>query len=258
MRLHLQRITRWTATASALICLMTAIAPRASAQTDTSRAARPSPGRIVGVFDAATSTPVNGAEIMDLISGASTHTLASGLFGMAAFQSQNDSSVIRIRRVGFADTTVLVMVGKRDTVPVQIFLRRAQALPAVDVNEKETIHLPSYMRDFEDRVQKLGKSGATIFTPAELRQATTRRLSDVLRSKGVGMTTARCHNIALFRNGHQYHSLDSVVGSAGIPDDPIDNYEAIIYYRAEQVPDEFRHDTRDGDCGVLLMYSRVK
>ena len=53
-------------------------------------------------------------------------------------------------------------------------------------------------------------------------------------------------------------ALDSVVGTAGIPDDPIDNYEAVIYYRAEQVPDEFRHDTRDGDCGVLLMYTRIK
>jgi hypothetical protein len=245
-------------TGVALIGMMLVPAARASAQADTARPARPKPGRIVGIFDPVTSAPIDSAEITDLISGVSTRTRASGLFGMAAFQSQHDSSVIRIRKVGFADTTLLVMVGKADTVPMQVFLRRVASLPAVDVDEKETIHLPGYMRDFEDRVQKLGKSGATVFTPAELRQATTRRLADVLRGKGVGMSTARCHNIALFLNGHQYHALDSVVGTAGIPDDPIDNYEAIIYYRAEQVPPDFRHDTRDGDCGVLLMYTRVR
>ena len=250
MGLHLRPI--------ALVALTLGLAARAHAQADTARRTPTKPGRIVGVFDEVTSAPVDSAEITDLIGGVSTHTRGSGLFGMAAFQSQNDSSVIRIRKVGFADTTVLVMVGKRDTIPMQVFLRRVTSLPAVDVNDKETIHLPSYMRDFEDRVQKLGRSGATVFTPAEIRQATSRRLADVLRSKGVGMSSARCHNIALFRNGHQYHALDSVDGTAGIPDDPIDNYEAIIYYRAEQVPEEFRHDTRDGDCGVLLMYTRIK
>ncbi|HEY4305160.1 MAG TPA: hypothetical protein VGM82_11865 [Gemmatimonadaceae bacterium] len=258
MRLDLRWIAQRATTFAALIGMTAALGARAGAQTDSSRASRPNPGRIVGVFDAETSGPVPGAEITDLISGTLTHTLSSGLFGMAAFQSQHDSSVIRIRKVGYADTTVLVMVGRRDTVPMQIFVRRATALPAVSVDEKETIHLPSYMHDFEDRVQKLGNSGAAVFTPQELRGATTRRLADVLRSKGVGMTTARCHNIALYRNGHQYHALDSVTGTAGIPDDPIDNYEAIIYYRAEQVPPEFRHDTRDGDCGVLLMYTRIK
>jgi hypothetical protein len=175
---------------------------------------------------------------------------------MAAFQSQHDSSVVRIRKLGYADTTLLVMVGPADTVPMQVFLRRVVELPGVTVREKE--HLPFYMRDFEERVRNRDVTGGKYFTPTELRQRDARRVYDLLRSKGIGVQTAHCRRIGLVRNGVPYHPLDVTPGSAGIPDEFVDDYEAFFYYPVGQVPAELLKPTIGGDCGVLVMYSRMR
>jgi len=249
------RLFSFSATA---VCAIASLASMASAQTDTARAARPNPGRIVGVFDAQTSSPLEGAEITDLIGGATTRTLRAGLFGMAAFQSQHDSSVIRVRKVGYADTTVLVMVGVKDTVPMQIFLRPVVALPEVAINAKETDRVPFYLRDFQQRVQDGEKFGGKAFPPVDVRKLDGHRLADLLRSKGIGIRSAHCHQVGLVANGVGYHPIDVTPGSAGIPDEFVDQYEAFFYYPAGRVPAELQKPTIGGDCGVLVMYPRAK
>jgi hypothetical protein len=249
---------RFFSSAAAAACGLACLASIAMGQTDTAAAARPKPGRIVGVFDAQTSSPLEGAEITDLIGGGSARTLKAGLFGMAAFQSQHDSSVIRVRKVGYADTTVLVMVGAKDTVPMQIFLRPVVALPEVAINAKETDRVPFYLRDFQQRVQDGQKFGGKAFTPADVRKLDGRRLAALLREKGIGIRTAHCRQVGLVVNGVGYHPIDVTPGSAGIPDEFVDQYEAFFYYPAGRVPAEFQKPTIGGDCGVLVMYPRAR
>ena len=157
-------------------------------------------GRIVGVFDE-NGQPLEGAEVVDRISGGSLRTTRSGLIGMAAVASQHDSAVVTVRKIGFADTTVLVMVGARDTVPMQVFLRRAAALDEVVITAKETEHLPFYLRDFEERYTSAKVTGAKTFTPAEFRKSDGLHLYDLLFTKHVGGRTERCGRLLVYRDG---------------------------------------------------------
>src|ERR1043165_8489509 len=84
------------------------LAASTAAAQDTTSAAPRSVGRIVGVFDTQSGLPLEGADVIDRTGGATLRTQRSGLVGLAAFRSQHDSSVVTIRKIGFADTTVLV------------------------------------------------------------------------------------------------------------------------------------------------------
>jgi hypothetical protein len=89
-------------------------------------------GRIVGVFDEETGNPIVAAEVIDLFTGGEAHTEAHGLVELSQFQRRNDSAAVRIRKIGYADTSLIVMVGPADTVPVPINLHRAAIdLPAL-------------------------------------------------------------------------------------------------------------------------------
>jgi hypothetical protein len=83
------------------------------------------PGRILGVFDGETNAPLEGAEVTDLFVGAGARTPANGLLELSGFQSRHDSAAVRIQRSGFADTSFVIMVSPRDTVPLAVYLRKA-------------------------------------------------------------------------------------------------------------------------------------
>lgn len=231
------------------------LAASTAAAQDTTRAAPSAVGRIVGVFDTQSGLPLEGADVIDRIGGSTLRTQRSGLVGLAAFTSQHDSSVVTIRKIGFADTTVLVMTGAADTVPVQIFLRHVTALDSMIVTATEVEHAPLYLKDFEQRMLDSKATGAKTIGPGEMRKNDGRKLYDFLLGKGIA-SGQRCRSIGIYLNGAPYRPLTIAPGSPGIPDDDVDHYDAIVFYTGAQMPMEFRRT--GGGCAALLLYARGK
>ena len=173
---------------------------------------------------------------------------------MSAFASQHDSAVVTVRKIGFADTTFLVMTRATDTVPVQVFLRHVTALDSVVVEARETTHLPLHLRDFEQRMHDDKTLGAKVFGPADLRKNDGRKLFDYLLAHGIGRGERRCRRIGVYVNGVPYRPNAIALGSAGVPDENVDDYDAIVYYTGAQMPMEFRRT--GAGCAALLLYRR--
>jgi hypothetical protein len=230
------------------------VASIAGAQ-DTTRVTPRVVGRILGVFDTQSALPLEGADVIDRIGGSTLRTQRSGLVGLAAFTSQHDSSVVTVRKIGYADTTVLVMTGATDTVPVQIFLRHVTALDSMIVTAKEVEHAPLYLKDFEERMLESKITGAKTVGPGEMRKNDGRKLYDFLLGKGIG-SGQRCRSFGIYLNGAPYRPLVIAPGSPGIPDDEVDHYDAVVFYTGAQMPMEFRRT--GGGCAALLLYARGK
>jgi hypothetical protein len=220
---------------------------------DAATVAPKSVGRIIGVFDTETSLPLEGVDVIDRIGGGTARTQRSGLVGMAAFTSQHDSAVVTVRKIGYADTTFLVMVGATDTVPLQIFMRHVAALDSVVITARETEHMPLYLKDFEERMLGAKATGAKTVGPAEMRKNDGRRLYDLLLSKGI-TAGQRCRRIGVYLNGAPYRPVTIAQGSPGVPDESVDDYDAVVFYTGAEMPVEFRRTS--GGCAVLLLYSR--
>jgi hypothetical protein len=232
--------------------LAASTATRARAQ-DSVKVASKGVGRIVGVFDADSGEPLEGADVVDRIGGGVLRTVKSGLVGLASFTSQHDSAVVTVRKIGYADTTLLVMTRATDTVPVPVFLRHVTALDSVVVTAHETDHFPIYLRDFETRLLDAKATGAKTIGPAEMRKNDGRRLYNFLLSKGI-TNSRRCGRVGVYLNGVPYRPATIAPGSPGIPDENVDEYDAVVFYTGAQMPAEFRRTS--GGCAVLLLYGR--
>lgn len=111
--------------AFAVVSTMLSAAAGAGAQ-----ATKPAIGRVLGIIDANTGEPVDGAEVIDRIANTSAVTTKSGLIGLGSFQSQHDSSVLTVRKIGYQDTTFLAM--QSDTTPITLMLQQATpVLPTI-------------------------------------------------------------------------------------------------------------------------------
>ena len=215
-------------------------------------------GRILGVFDE-NGEPIEGADVVDRIGGGTARTQRSGLIGMAEFLSQHDSSVVTIKKIGFADTTILVMVGAADTIPTQVFLRHVTALDGFTIEARETEHLPFYLKDFEERLHDAKTFAAKTFTPAEMRKNDGRRLYELMLDKGFGQATPHCGRYGIFINGVLFQPDPKTIipGSAGIPDDfYAEQFDAVVFYPNATMPMEFR--VTGSGCGALVLYRRNK
>jgi hypothetical protein len=168
---------------------------------------------------------------------------------MAQFASQHDSTVITVRKIGFADTTVLVMTGTLDTVPTQIFLRHLTTLDSMIVT---ALAKPSlYLQDFWERTRDQQTVAARAIAPEEMRKNDGRRLYELLKTKGI---IGRCRSIGVYVNGVYYAPPSVAPGSGGVPDENVDEYDAVIYYTDAQMPPEFRRT--GAGCGALVLYRR--
>jgi hypothetical protein len=235
-----------------MICLLLIMAVHRGVAQDAGVGTPKSPaqriGRILGVFDEE-GRPLDGVEIMDRVGGGTMRTQASGLVGMGVLANQNDSAVVTIRKIGYADTTVLVMVGIRDTVPMQVFLRRATVLDAIVVMAKETERLPWYLRDFESRLSDTLARSAKAFTPAEFRKRDGTLLASLLMTRGIGM--GRHVGCLILLDGIPWN-----VSGADFARESVDTYEAAIFYSHANMPMELPRTRESSTNCAILLYSR--
>jgi hypothetical protein len=77
--------------------------------------------RIVGVFDEETGSPLVGAQVVDVKSATFATTTASGTVSLA-FLAEG-SNEIALRRPGYAELRLTVMISPADTVPLTLLMR---------------------------------------------------------------------------------------------------------------------------------------
>ena len=216
------------------------------AQRDSVKAPQPSQtvGRILGVFDDQSNAPIGNVEVVDVLASRTFRTEASGLIGLAGFRRQHDSAVVRVRKLGYRDTTMLVMLGAADTVPMQLFIHRVTTLPRVITEALETKHRIGGMAEFDERFNDQSLRGKFL-TPAELRKNDTRTLADLLRS--LGYPAAHCFQARIFLDGRRVVTPTRTgnLGSHDL-DDTAQHYEAVEFYPGAAAPIEY------GRCSILL------
>jgi hypothetical protein len=245
-----------------------------AAQQDTSTAPSrqtSSLGRILGVFDEQTSAPVADAEIVDVLGEQTFRTRESGLIGLGGFRRQNDSAVVRVRKVGYRDTTFLIMLGAADTVPSQLFLRRMSRLDAMITSAASTSGMSGNMREFSDRMNDRAIHGKFV-TPADLPWGDPRRLGDVLEQKGINprlcgeRTKVYVNGVRIRNDGNTYtKTVMQPDGRGGFvmkeltlplhPGEkrsPIDVDEPAIHYQAIEVYADGGGPTQFDGCSIVL------
>lgn len=234
------RFKRLIHIAASVACTAVVItaAPRPTAHAQAATTARSgagtkAPGRILGVFDAESSAPLEGAEVVDLFVDNVYRTGASGLIGLWALQQRHDSVAIRVRRVGYADTAFAVLVGARDTAPVSVFLRRQTTLPAVITDALANKHLTPNQAEFEGRLHDQSLNGRFL-TRADLDKQATKSISHVLTELTAGKSRGCNVPPLVYVDGLRapMSGADTLIMRAG-------DYEGIEFYMPGAAPVRF-------------------
>jgi hypothetical protein len=163
------------AAACAVACAVAVPISPVSAQAAANVPSRPL-GRLLGVFDDATSLPMEGAEVINLSTGAKALTSVSGAVSLARLES--GVTVLQIRKVGYASQLQTVVVSPADTTSITIALKPlAQTLPEVRTSAANTTTGKLAMFE-QHRAEGFGH----FLTADELEKSQGRLTSDVFRT----------------------------------------------------------------------------
>ncbi len=122
----------------------------AAAADTTSRLARI---RILGVYDDETGEPIEGADVSDLAGGYTVRTTVTGTVPL--YITGGSSTLLRIKKLGYQQTMLVVPTGPLDTVPVTTtLLRMGHVLPTVVVSGNRVFKLSK-----ADTVRELLRNG---------------------------------------------------------------------------------------------------
>ena len=181
-------------------CALVVVAPQSGlAQIPPARgpvvAAAPTPPtRILGVFDETSGDPMVGAEVMDMLTGTSALTTATGTVSLSFLAP--GGSLVRVRKVGYAVQTMMVQLSPSDTAPITIVLKRITELPAVVTRDSAPHYLSSRLRQFEER--RAGATSGYFIDEKTLRKEDGRPLGNVLLSRAPGVQVKQLSGSAMF------------------------------------------------------------
>ena len=205
--------------------------------------------RIVGVFDEQSGAPIEGAEVVDLLSGSLARTTSTGTASLNWLANQHDSAAVQVRKIGYEEKRILVLLG--DSADVTVILKRVTDLPGVLITDSITSVVTRMMADFEDR---RARGTGKFVTAQQLRAFEARgvsRLTDAMTASGI---IPRKYGRECLAGPLTY--IDGQVMNRGrLPSDQTSQYDAIEFYAgAAQAPARFSGPT--SKCGVLLLYTR--
>lgn len=218
--------------------------------------------RLVGVYDIRTGEPLEGADIIDVLTGTSVKSSSTGTATLAFLP--DGGSLVRIRKLGYELTTLPVSISPVDTLPVTILLARVVELTAMTIVDLAPRYRFPTLRSFEER----RRSAATgQFIPeAAIRKEEGRFIGSFLRAHlpnapirdlngtvTVGLSP-RCgvgEPPAVYLDGTY---LGPGVNLASYP---LTTLAAIEYYATSgTAPAQFAGTLKS--CGALLLWSREK
>src|ERR1051325_6086421 len=106
--------------------------------------------RLLGVYDADTGSPVDGAKVTDVASGNSVMTSETGTVSL--FFVADGGGYVAIRKLGYESWQGFVKITATDTPPITLILRESPTeLPTI-ITRATSIHWRSAgPRDFERR-----------------------------------------------------------------------------------------------------------
>ena len=125
-------------------------APAARAQSSPGTQAVPTYRlRILGVFDEASGEPVEGADVIDVLSNTKAITTKTGTVSL--FFLPDGGSMVRIRKVGYEPQTFMVAIDSANKTPITVLLKPAgTTLPTVTVTDSAPLRLTPRLREFEE------------------------------------------------------------------------------------------------------------
>lgn len=271
---------------SAAVILAAALSANASAQDSTGNS-RQGAGvavpayrlRVLGVFDATSGEPVEGVEVIDVLTGTKAVSTRTGTVSL--FFLPDGGSLVRLRKVGYEVQTLPVSISPADTTPLTVILTRTAMLPAVIVKDSAPTYLSPALRGFEERRRQ---GFGHFVTEAEFRKNDNKRLMDVLLPRIPGVMTApgphgetylvsarkpcqgpafrSCRTadcyVSVYQDGIRLY--DATVRGSQVPDfarmSAIDYAGAEYYAGGAAMPPEF--NATSSGCGTLLLWTRER
>lgn len=246
--------------------------------------------RVLGVYDASTGDPVEGVEVADVLNGNKSVTTKTGTVSLIFLP--DGGALVRLRKLGYATQTLTVAISPSDTTPMTVVLERAAQLPAVVVNDSAKKALSPMLAGFEDR---RARGFGHFITDSVFRSHDNQTLADLipthmpglqitpgpggakyfasgrkqcagfvlLKMKATGQPTCNpgappsCF-VSVYIDGVPIY--DATMDSTRIPD--FNHYGALDYaaaefYQGSEIPVEY-NTSRNQDCGVLLLWTRIK
>jgi hypothetical protein len=247
-----------------------------SAQDSLRARSRPKPlaryrSRLLGAYDEQNGDPIEGVEVMDVMSGATWLTTHTGTVSLAFLP--DGGSLVRLRKVGYAPLTLTVAISPKDTAPFTVLLRRSpRDLPTVVTRHSAPRYISPGLLGFEERMR--AGLGGQFVDEAGLRKMDGDAMSNVLRrfhgatlNGGRFVSTRKASSgpvfqpkrlgvkgaVAVYENGVRRASL--------IPIDfnkiPVDDYAAVEFYAGAETYPVWISPTNN-DCGVLLLWTRER
>jgi hypothetical protein len=228
--------------------------------------------RALGVYDRATGDPVEGAGVIDVATGTTARTSATGTVDLAFLP--DGGALIRVRKLGYQQLEQFVRISPADTAPVTLLLvSETTVLPAVVARDSASRYRGAAMKDFEAR--RVSGRGQFI-TEEFLRKHPTRSMPDLIRGFS-GLTVLctrtgfyRCEAVAS-RSPRRPSSFGGVAGECrfavfidgvSVRDPDLANlvvtdFAGIEAYTAgQQIPARFNKN--GNPCGALIFWSRER
>jgi hypothetical protein len=223
--------------------------------------------RLLGVYSAQSGDPVEGAEVIDMLGKVTARTTPTGTVTLAYLPE--GETLLRIRKVGFEVTTMLVSITPEDTVPVTVLLKPAvQTLPTVFTTDSSvSTRISPGLREFEMR---RARGNGVFVTEAELRKNDTKYMTSIARTiSGVKVVCSRSGSSCVATSGRQNGRF--ALGGGGCPVDVyidgivstennlerlrVDQFAAVEFY-AGGARTPVQYNKTGSSCGVLLLWTR--
>jgi hypothetical protein len=213
------------------------------------------PGRILGVFDEANGQPVSGAEVVDLSTGTKAVTTETGTISLNWLPA--GTTILQIRRVGYASRMQSVRVSPTDTASITVVLTPLpQSLPTVVTRGRasdDTVRRLE-LAGFYDRRQASGAPLSAFVTAEQMEKRKPRFLTDIKYINGRGVCGDIYVNGTLDRGG-----LGSLFGMINQHPEEVAGVET---YFGSEVPAAYNRTRQPGRrrsdepkrCAVTLIW----
>lgn len=228
--------------------------------------------RLLGVFNAETGEPIEGALIMDALTRASSVTTSTGTVSLVFLPE--GGSLLRIQKVGYRPQTQMVEISPADTAPLTILLTSVTTtLPTVVTTDSARVYISPALRGFEERrKQHFGH----FITEAELRKNDNRRMTALVRQfpnvriicPRTGRRLGECFaatNRQLSRHailGGSPCVIDLYIDGVRSTDDDLEKLNVNLfagvefYSGAATIPPQF--NGTGSACGVIALWTRER
>ncbi|HEY4306874.1 MAG TPA: hypothetical protein VGM82_20555 [Gemmatimonadaceae bacterium] len=238
--------------------------------------------RILGVYTS-DGDPIDGAEVSDALTKTTALTTKTGTITLSFLPE--GGTLLRIRKVGFTQATMLVNIAPDDTLPVMVMLQpNAQQLAKVVTNDLAPRYVSPGLQAFEER---RAQGNGYFVSEKELRKWDAGPITNVVRTipglevvcgRGSGLVSETCYASSkrgqthaflgnhdcpsdIYLDGALYYS--NIASTSGVQADrdlqklQASQFAGVEYYSGgARIPPMY--NKTGSACGVLLLWSRER